>query len=813
MFRSYLKIAIRNLIKNKVYSLINICGLAIGLTCFILISMYILDELSYDRFYPNAERIYRINSEIRFGDADLNMALSSDPMGAALKKDYPQVEQYTRLYTSEGAKQIKKGMTFVREDNICYADSTFFDVFRIPVIDGDLKTALNDPNSIAISEKSAIKYFKTTEAAGKTLEIGTDQKALYKVTAVYKDIPENAHFKLDFILPMSNLKYGFGNFLSHNFYTYIVLKEGVDYKVFNRKFDDIIAKYVLPQVTQFIKINTMDDFKKAGNKLEYSLIPITDIHLRSDKADELRANGDIRYVYIFSIVAVFILLIACINFINLTTARSANRAKEVGIKKTLGSQRSSLVLQFIVESMFTSCLAFIIALFLVILLLPYFNDITTKSFTASSLFNSQYLPYLLIMPLIVGVIAGYYPAFFLSSFHPIKAIKGKLTGGYSKNNMRDILVTFQFVTSLILICGTIVIYQQLNYIHTKNLGFAKDQVLIVNSTSALKNNTDAFKNEISKIAGIKNASNAGYIPVEASARNGHVFSKEAVMDAKNGLLMQFWQIDYDYIPTFGMEIKKGRNFSRSFGAADSNRVIINESTAAILGYKDPIGKKIYSSSGTLGSSEVTAYEIVGVVKNFHYESLRHTVEPLCMILGNSNWELAFKIESKNVPSIINQIEDKWKKLSPEIPFGYKFLDESFDQMYRSEQRVGKIALTFAVLTMFIACMGLFGLVTYISEQRTKEIGIRKVLGASIFNIVKLLSHDLLRLVLLSILIAFPLAYFFMHKWLQNFAYGVGISWWTFVCTGIGALLIALSTVSYRGIRAALANPVKSLRSE
>lgn len=813
MIKNYLTIAVRSLLKNKVYSTINIVGLAMGLTCFILISMYILDEVSYDRFYPNAERIYRVNTDIRFGGTDLKLPLSSDPLGPVLKKDYPQVEQFVRLYTSEGAKQIKKGASFIRENDVAYADSTFFDVFQIPVVSGNLKTALQNPGSIAISEKSALKYFNTSEAVGKTLEIGVDKHELYKVTAVYKDIPENSHFNLDFILPIQNLNYTFGNFISNNFYTYILLKDKEDYHAFDKVFDQVLNKYILPQVSQFVQLNSIDDFKKAGNKYDYSLIPLTDIHLKSARASELKPAGNIQYVYIFSVVALFMLAIACINFINLTTARSANRAKEVGIKKTLGSERTSLIMQFITESTLTSYLAFVMALIFVIVLIPQFNEITSKSFSLTTLLRSEYLPFLLLLPLIVGIAAGYYPAFFLSSFQPIVAMKSKFSGGYQKNSLRDILVTFQFVISLVLICGTIVIYQQLNYIQTKNLGFGKDQVLIVNGTAVLKNGTEAFKEEVSKISGVKSASNAAYLPVDNSSRNEHVFSKEPIMDAKNGFNMPFWRVDYDYIKTLSMQMRQGRDFSRDFGAADSSKVIINESAAKFLGYAEPIGQKIYSNDGKPGLTKVTAYEIVGVVKNFHFESLRQTVGPMCMVLGYSNWNLAFKIDGKDVPSVISQIEASWKKRSPETPFSYKFLDESFDQMYRSEQRVGKIALTFAALTMFIACLGLFGLVTYIAEQRTKEIGVRKVLGASTFNIVSLLSNDLLRLVLLAILIAFPLAYYFMQTWLQNFAYGVSISPWVFVYTGLGAILVAFATIGYKAVLAALTDPIISLKTE
>jgi putative ABC transport system permease protein len=811
MITNYFKIAWRNLLKNKIFSFINVAGLAIGLCCFIMISLYVTDELSYDRFHEKADRIYRVHSDIRFGGTDLKLAVSSDPMGATLKKDYPQVEQYVRLYTSDGSKSIKKGKEYIVEERVVHADSTLFDVFTLPTIAGNTKTALDNPNTVVISETAARKYFGTTDAVGQMLEVGVSNKTMYKVTAVIRDIPANSHFNFDFIFSMDNVDYNFGSYLSHNFHTYIVLREGTDYKNFEKKFDEYIGRYILPQAKQFMQINSMDEFKKAGNKLEYSLMPLTDIHLKSDRYPEIGVNGSIQYVYIFSAVALFLLLIACINFMNLSTARSSNRAKEVGIRKVMGTKRQTLIGQFIAESTLMSYLAFVFALLLTFIALPYFNDISAKTFSVSSLFEPRLLTFLLVLPFIVGILAGYYPAFFLSSFRPIEVLKSKTNAGFKRSNLRNILVTFQFVTSLVMVIGTIIVYQQLNYIQNKKLGFDKDQILIVNGTGALATNKDVFKNEVAQMAGVKSASYAGYLPVAGSARNNSTFSKEATMDLKSGFNMQVWNIDYDFIPTLGMEIIKGRNLSKAFGS-DSSSVIINETTAKLLGYENPIGKKLYSSNNPSLKLN-TVYEIVGVVKNFHFESLRQEVEPLCMRLGNSNWATAFKINSNDVPALVQRIGAKWKTLAPEMPFDYQFLDQSFDQMYRAEQRVGKVALTFAILTILIACLGLFGLVTYMAEQRTKEIGIRKVLGASVPNIVSLLSSEFLVLVIISVLIASPIAYYAMSQWLTEFAYRIEISWWMFLTAGVLAVCIALLTVSFQAIRAALMNPVNSLKSE
>jgi putative ABC transport system permease protein len=809
MFSNYLKIAWRNLVKNKTFSIINIAGLAIGLSCFILIALYVLDELSFDRYNAKADRIYRVNSDIKFGGTDLKLAVCSDPMGATLKKDYPQVEEFVRFYNSNGSKLIKKGNEYINEQRVTHADSTLFKVFSLPAVSGNTATALNEPNTVVITTSTAKKYFGTTAAIGKMIE--TDNNELYKVTAVIENIPANSHFNFDFIFSMDNVDYGYGNFLSHNFQTYILLKEGTDYKAFENNFAQVIEKYILPQAKQFMQVNSMDDFKKAGNNLSYSLIPLTDIHLRSDRFPELGTNGNIQYVYIFSVTAIFILLIACINFMNLSTARSSNRAKEVGIRKVLGTQKSTLIQQFLTESTLMAIFSLLAAVLIAWMVMPVFNDISSKALTIQSLLNVRIFPLLLALPFVVGLLAGSYPAFFLSSFQPIQVLKGKINAGFKRSFLRSGLVVLQFSISILLIIGTIVVYKQLGYIQTKKLGFDKDHVLVVNGTGALGNNATAFKNEVLNMPGVVSGSLSGYLPVSASARNDNSYSKDAVMSAENGFNMQTWRVDYDYLKTLGMEIINGRSFSPEFGA-DSSAIIINETTAKILGYKDPIGQKLYASSNDNGGQPF-AYNIVGVVKNFHFESLRQNISPLCLILGNSPWLAMFKVKSANMPALVKQVESKWKTMAPSLPFSYRFLDESFDNMYRAEQRVGKLALVFAVLTILIACLGLFGLATYMAEQRTKEIGVRKVLGATVSNLVNMLSKDFIKLVLLSAIIAVPFGWWAMSTWLEDFAYRIDISWWIFpLAIGI-AVIIALCTVSFQAIKAALNNPVKSLRTE
>lgn len=809
MLKNYVKVAWRNLVKQKTFSFINITGLAIGLSCFLLISLYVINELSYDRFYPNADRIYRINSEIRFGGADMHTAATSDMMGQLLKKDYPQIENYTRVYTYNGDKLIRKGNDYIDETKVANVDSTFFDVFRLPVIEGNIEHALDEPNTVVVTESAAKKYFGTTNVLGKIIEVKDDKNPFYKITAVIKDIPQDAHFHFDFFFSMKNVDYRWGQISSHNFYTYLLLQKGTNYKTFDKNFPAYINKYVIPYAQKYMNISSMAEFEKAGNKLVYSLIPLTKIHLHPQSSGEIGPGGSIQYVYIFSAIALFILIIACINFMNLTTARSAKRAKEVGIRKVLGTEKRNLIWQFLFESILMVLISLIIAVAVAYLVLPFFNNVADKQLTIQSLFSPYILPLLVALPFVVGLMAGSYPAFFLSSFKPIEVLKGKMKGGSKSGSLRSILVVFQFATSIILIVGTIVVYQQLHFIQTKNLGYNKDQVLIIDGISSLNKNNIAFKNEVMQIPGVISGTLSGFLPVTNSYRSDNIFSKDPVMTSENGFSMQNWYIDYDYIKTLGMQILKGRNFLKDYGS-DSSSAIINETAAKILGYSDPIGKKVYQSNDNGSMSD---YTIIGVIKNFNFESLHQAVGPLCFLLGGGSGYGAFKVNTSNIQSLITQVEKKWKEIGKGFPFSYHFLNDSFNQMYRSEQRMGKIALIFSVLAIFIACLGLFGLATFIAEQRTKEIGIRKVLGASVQSIMRMLSKDFIKLVFVAFVFAAPLSWWAAHTWLEDFAYRINISWWIFAVAGLSAILIALLTVSIQAIKAALANPVNSLRNE
>ena len=813
MLKNYFKIAFRNLWNNKGYSAINIFGLAVGLAACLLITLYVIDELSYDRYNDKADRIYRINSDLHFGGGNLHITQTSDMMGELLKKDFPQVEEFTRIYSNEGAKLIKKGNAFINEQNIAYVDSTFFRVFTLPALHGNTKTALDEPNTMVVTESTAKKYFGIPDVLGKTIEIKNDATTIpYKITAVIKDIPHNSHFNFDFMLSMKSANYQWGQLTSHNFNTYLLLKKGTDYKVFEKNFDLYKTKYVLPYAQQFIKIESMEEFERSGNRLDYSLIPLTKIHLYSDYSFELSPSGNIQYVYIFSAVALFILLLACINFMNLSTAHSARRAKEVGIRKVLGTERKTLIIQFLVESTITAFIALVIALAIAYLVMPLFNAEAVKSLTMADLLNIKLLPILLLLPFAVGLLAGSYPAFFLSQFRPVVVLKGNSNSGFKKSSLRNVLVVFQFATSVILISATIIVYKQLHYIQNTKLGFNKDQVLVINDTYALNGKVKAFKNEVLAMNGVISGTISSFLPVSSSSRSDNTYSKDAVMDVDNAIDMQTWAVDYDYLKTMGMEIVKGRNFSPEFGT-DSTAILITETTAKLLGYDDPINKNLYAPAGEYEDNSFVPLHIIGVVKDFHFESLRQEIGPLCMRLGNSTGTISFKVAAASTGGLINQIENKWKAMAPELPFSYRFLDDSFNEMYKNEQRVGSLAITFAVLAILIACLGLFGLVTYMAEQRTKEIGIRKVLGASITNVVTMISKDFLVLVAVACVIAFPVAWYAMDKWLADYAYRIDIEWWIFLAAGFTALAIALITISFKAIKAAIVNPVKSLRTE
>lgn len=800
-------IAFRSLFKNMGFSAINILGLAIGLAVCLLILFYVNNELGYDKYNANSDRIYRIDADLKFGGNEWTIAQTPDPLGAALKQDFPQVEQYVR-FRDHGGVLVKKGNENIEENRVINVDSTLFSVFTLPMIEGDPATALVNPHSVVITESTAKKYFNATNVVGKTMTFNDTE--LYKITGVIKDVPQQSHFHYDFFVSMYGQlgRYEINQWTSNNFNTYILLKKGTDAKAFSAKLDNYVMKHVAPLFSTWNI--TEEEFKQQGNYLHYSLIPLEKIHLYSNRSGELEGNGNIQYVYIFSLIAVFILLIACVNFMNLSTARSANRAKEVGVRKVIGSVRIQLIYQFLCESVLISFIALIIGLIIGALLLPYFNQVSGKDLSLDLFMSPWLLPTAILLVVIVGMIAGSYPAFYLSSFKPAQVLKGKLVKGFSSSKLRSGLVVFQFCISMILIIGTVVIYTQLTFIRNKDIGYDRNQVLIIKNTDALGSKAKVFQDEVKTIHGVQNATLSGYLPT-GSWRNDSPLFPDATPDTKKAVSVQMWNIDADYIPTLDMQITNGRNFSKDF-PTDSSGVILNEAALRLFGFKDPINHSLYYMND-FPNTEMSKYHVVGIVKDFNFNSLRKEVTPLCFFYRPQYSSMAVRINTADIPKLISTIEQKFKELGSDQPFAYSFMDEDFNKTYSNEQRMGDISLIFSALAILVACMGLLGLITFAAEQRAKEIGIRKVLGANGLNIVSMLSKDFLKLVLIASFIAVPIGWWAMNTWLQGFAYRTEIGWWIFALAAMLSVCIAFITISYQSIKAASRNPVKSLRSE
>jgi putative ABC transport system permease protein len=810
MFENYFKITLRNIAKYKGYSFINIAGLAIGMACCILILLWVKDELSYDRYHEKAERIYRLALSGNIGGSDYSTAAVAAPTVTALVNDFPEVEQATRFYVpySQADRFIRYEDKTFKETRIAFADANSFDIFTIPLIDGSPVEALANPNSIIISDVMATKYFCDDDPLGKIISM--DAIADFKVTGVFKTIPANSHFHFDFIASLSSIEESRDPWWLNNlaFRTYILLREGVDYNALEAKFPNMIKKYIAPMFKQLYG-EDHEDLTEMGMRLKYSLQPLREIHLYSNLLMEFEPNGDIRYIYVFSSIALFILLIACVNFMNLSTARSANRAKEVGIRKVVGSERWQLILQFLIESTFLSLIALAIALLLVNFVIPYFNYLSGKALTFFDLTNKTIFSSLFIIMIAVGFIAGSYPAFFLSSFKPISVLKNKFFKASGSLSLRNVLVLFQFAISIILIFGTVIILQQLHYIENKKLGFNKEQVLIIHDTRTLGSKVHTFKQELLQNPQVVSVSVTGFLPVTSERLTSGMYPDGIYRE--NGTLIQAWLVDFDYIKTMGMETIQGRNFSTSF-PSDSMAVIINEAAVKHFGWDNPIGKRIGDYTAP-PNAVMQDWTVIGVVKDFHYESLRNQIGPLGLFISSSTNMVSVRLNIKDFSNTIQWITEKWQRFAQGQPFEYSFLDARFEQMYLNESKLGKIFGIFAVLAIFIGCLGLFGLTVYSAERRTKEIGIRKVVGASISELVTLLAKEYTKWVLLANLFALPIAYYAMNKWLHNFAYRINLTIWPFVFSGLAALVISLFTVSWQAIRAATVNPVEALHYE
>lgn len=817
MIRNYLIIAMRNLRKHTFYSFINIFGLSVGVAVCMIIVFFVIHELSYDRHHEHAGRIYRIKSEIIFGGNHYNMTYAPAPMAGTLPLEFPEVEAAVH-FRERGSYLVKRETENIKEKNVIWAGKDFFKIFTVPMLEGSAEKALEEPNTMAISKRTAEKFFPGESAVGQTLML--DNRWNFKITGVYEDMPANSHFHFDLILSIEGLSEAkTTTWLSNNFQTYLLLRKDANPKLVEEKLMALVMDRVAPQITQILGGDfTMEKFLESGNKIEYSLQPLTDIHLKSDLTGEFEPNFNITYIYLFTAIALFILIIACINFMNLSTARSTNRAKEVGVRKVMGSFRSHLVRQFLTESILLSLLSFIIAIGIAFLLLPVFNDLAGRQLSIP--FQSGELYLMLIGGAIVtGLLAGMYPSFFLSAFKPVNVLKGNVSLGMKSGLIRSSLVVFQFAISIILIISTLAVFNQLNFIQTKKIGFNKDQVIMVDDSHALGKNLLTYKNEILNNSMIESGTLSGFLPVSGTWRNDNPWWAEGKNPShhENMVSIQNWSVDFDYIKTLGMSIKEGRDFSVDF-PSDSTAVILNETAVGLFGFHgSPIGKKILTFAGDesgVNPDETESLTVIGVVENFHFESLRENVGAVMLFLSKQpRGYISFRFQSQDTKSVIELLESKWKEMAPDQPFTYSFLDERFGNMYAAETRLGKIFAIFAGFAIIIACLGLFALTAFTAEQRTKEIGIRKVLGASVSSVVVLLSKEFSKLVLISFVLASPIAWWAVNKWLEDYQYKVELSWTVFALAGLAAFLIAGLTMSYQSIRAAMSNPVNSLRSE
>ena len=804
MLKNYLKIAIRNLVKHKLFSFINIFGLVIGITCSILIILFVNYETSYDTYNEKANRTYRLAVSAMIGDTKIDQTYSSSITFTKLLEDFPEIETGIKFLRFNDPTPVYIDKRIFYESKIYAVDSVFYDVFSIPLLKGNPKTVLAEPNSVVLSKKSALKYFGTTDVVGKVITFFIDDERGYvdfKVSGVSENMPANSHFHYDMLVSLISFPYFLDSqeWTRNNFITYIVLKKGTSKDNFEEKLKAFTRKYMGGE--------KFDEWVAKGNYWTYYLQPLTDIHLTSNLNGEFEPNGNSTYVHIFSIISIIILLIACINFMNLSTAKSSLRAKEVGLRKVIGSGKVKLIVQFLFESVLLSFLAMAISLVLVEIILPYYRDFINRPI-AINLFESFSTVLVLILgALLVGIISGSYPAFVLSSFKPISVLRYKLKQKSNRFNFRNLLVTVQFTISVFLIAGTIIVFKQIQLLQNKNLGFEKEQVLVIKNPGTIDKNVNLFKQDLYNNNNIIDVSGSGSLPGTPFINRG--FGAEGVQ----GFTLNLCVCDYNFLNTLKLKMLEGRFFSKEY-PTDSNAVILNEKAVQVLGWENPIGKKINS----FGNNGGTDFHVIGVVKDFNYESLHQTIRPMALFNIDGHYKysqsyISARIATGNLQATIDYIKNKWDEFAPGSPFEFSFLNDDFNALYNNEKQTEELFAIFSLLSIFIACLGLFGLASFVAEVKTKEIGIRKVLGAKITGIVFSLSKEFIKWIAIAIIIACPLIYYFMNNWLQNFAYRINISWWIFVLSGCIALLIAIATVSFQAIKAAAANPVKSLRYE
>ena len=798
MFKNLFKIALRNIFKDKVYSAINILGLTIGITCSMFLFMYILDELSYDKYHANANNIYRIVSNIKEPDNAFTWAVAQVPMAQELRNNYPEVKNAVRFYGT-GRTLYKNGEKQFNEEDFYLTDSTVFDMFSYEFLAGDMNTALDNPFSIVLTESVAKKYFASAaEALGQSLQNKENEE--YKITGVIEDVPYNSHFRFDALISRSSRPGSdggsWGNF---GVFTYIQLPDNYDLTKMYASLDTIVKERVNPI------------FEQYNIKIGYELQRITDIHLHSKIQDEAEEGGDISVIYIFGAVSAFMLIIACINYMNLATARSANRAKEVGVRKVMGSQRKQLIMQFITESVVLTLIALVLSILLIYALLPSFNGLANKHLPFSYILQTPVILTLVGITLFSGIVGGSYPAFYLSGFNPVNVLKGKLAARGGSVFFRRGLVILQFAISIFMLISTLVVFDQLNYMRNKDLGFDKERVVkLTLSERELRQKADVLVNRLKQSPEVAGVGTATSVPGQGV---GKLLLK--VEDNEGKMVdrgVDLFNADFDFVKTMGMDIVQGRDFSRDVSSDTTYAVLVNEAMVKRMAWDDPIGKKFVFQGGGPNGEDIEK-RVVGVLKDYHQNSLYDAIEPIMVILNDENYFVLVRTEEGDVKKSLASVENVWRELFPNNTFQYEFLDQDFNSQYKADEKRSLIFTVFSSLTILIACLGLIGLAAFTTEQRTKEIGVRKVIGASVSNLVTLVSKEFFILVGVGMVIAFPFAWYFTDSWLQNFAYRISIGWWIFVVAGILAVIIALATVSYHAIKAAMANPVKSLKTE
>lgn len=801
MFKNYYKVAVRNILKYKLFSAINILGMTIGITSCLMIILYVTHELSYDKFHADADRIYQVGLNGKIGGQDIRVSNTCPPMAEALVADVPEVDAATRIVQMY-QPVVRNGEKIFTEEKVFFADSNFFEFFSYKLKKGEIKTALKEPNTVVLTEIMAKKYFGEENPMGGLLVMGSENKT-FKVTGIAETPPTNSHFSYNILVSaVSNDNLKAGIWLNNFMFTYFKTKPNTSIDQVESKFIPLVEKYIGTEIEKFMG-TSLKQMQEAGGAYGYYATNIKDIHLHSTSQGDIEPGGNIMYVYFFSGIGLFILIIACINFMNLSTARSAGRAKEVGLRKALGSLRGQMIGQFIAESILYSLLAVILALIACYYLLPSFNLLSGKELGMEIFRTPLFIVGIIGLVLFVGVVAGSYPAFYLTSFSAVEVLKGKVRAGAKSKGIRSFLVVFQFGLSIFLIIFTVVVFQQIQFMQKKNLGIDKNNVLILGNTNRLGNNKEAFRNGLAQLTGISKISYTNN--TFPGVNNTTVFKTGG---SEQDHIMGVYYADYDHQDVLKFELKDGRYFSNEY-ATDSLAILLNEAAAREFGFTNPIGEEVlYNDNG----STFKKYKVVGVIKDFNFESFKDQVRPLSILLTQNSSNLLVRYEG-DPAEVIKNVEKLWRQNASSEPFEYTFLDESFDRLFRAEQRMGKLFSVFSSLAIFIACLGLFALAAFTTEQRTKEIGVRKSMGASVFNLSILLSKEFTKLVVIAFIPAAILAWYVSDTWLNSFAYRIDINPLVFVLSGIAAIVIAWLTVSYQSIKAATANPVNSLRYE